>query len=98
MIAQVWRPSPRDMPEQQEQARKLAEDAAAKQRAIDGCEAIYILRAPGGVFLALTLWRDEAAMKAGAGQQAGNIAAAQQQIDSSIHVGEPEVYEVVASA
>jgi hypothetical protein len=25
------------------------------------------------VFLALTRWRDEAAMKAGAGQQAGNI-------------------------
>ncbi len=98
MIAQVWRPSPRDMPEQQEQARKFAEDAVVKQRAIDGCEGIYILRAPGGVLLALTLWRDEAAMKAGAVRQAANIAAAQQQVNSSIHVGEPEVYEVVASA
>ena len=98
MIAQVWRPSPRDMPEHREQARTFAEDAAVKQRGIDGCEGIYILRAPGGVFLALTLWRDESAMKAGAAQQAANIAAAQQHIDSSLHVGEPEVYEVVANA
>jgi quinol monooxygenase YgiN len=100
VIAQVWRPSGSAQltAEQREQGQRAAQDAVVKTRAADGCEGIYILGARGGeASLALVLWRDEAAMKGAASQQAGEIAAAQQQ-NASMHVGEPEIYEVLASA
>jgi hypothetical protein len=84
--------------EQTESMQKFVQEIAVKQRAVDGCEGIFIMAgAPGEDLLSVTLWRDEAAMKGAAGQQADDIAAARER-NASLQVSEPKIYTVVASA
>jgi hypothetical protein len=101
MIAQVRTlPGPDTQPsaEQAEAGRKVAQEACDRQRAVDGCEGVVVLGSPGAPSLALTFWRDEAAMKAGASAQAEEISAAQQANPAMPHIPEPEVLEVLAGA
>ena len=81
--------------------QKIAEEAAVNQRAVDGCEGIYILTDPSsGDGLAFVLWRDEGAMKASADHQVKEIAAAKEATPpgATMNVSTPKVYEVSASA
>ena len=96
MIAQVFRlpPPPQGTPEN----RQIAQDAAKRQRDVEGCEGIVIMsHRATGENLAVTLWRDEAAMNAGAGYQQDEISDAKK-LNPSMKVPTPEIYEVVAHA
>lgn len=99
MIAQVFRmPSPPQGVEGSPETQQFAQDAAKRQRDVEGCEGIFIManRATGET-LAVTLWRDEAAMQAGSGYQSDEIAEAKK-LNASMQVPSPEVYEVFANA
>jgi hypothetical protein len=81
-----------------EATQRFAEQTAGKQRAVDGCEGIYILTEPsGGDGLGIVFWRDDAAMKVAAGQLDDDISAAKQQ-NPSMQVSAPRIYAVSASA
>jgi hypothetical protein len=74
------------------------QDVAKRQRDVDGCEGIYIVgNSSAGDILAVTLWRDEAAMRAGAGYQEEEIASAKQ-ANQAMDVPAPTIYEVLAHA
>lgn len=93
MIAQVFR-----LPAYAEgtETPQVAQDAAKRQRDVEGCEGIFIMRNRASQdMLAVTLWRDEAAMKAGAGYQQEEIGEAQK-LNPSMQVPSPQIYEVVA--
>jgi hypothetical protein len=96
MIAQVFRiPAP---PQGAPVDQQIAVDAAKRQRDIEGCEGIVILSHRGtGENLAVTLWRDEAAMKAGSGYQQEEISDAKK-LNPSMQVPSPELYDVMAQA
>jgi hypothetical protein len=101
MIAQVRTlPATDTQPtaDQVEAGRKAGQEACTRQRAIDGCEGVVVLGNRGVPSLALTFWRDEAAMKAGAADQADEIASAQQANPAMPHIPEPDVLEVIAGA
>jgi len=79
MIAQVFRlPGPPPGAQPPEDGPMNLPDVVKRQRAVDGCEGIYIMGSPstGDGMLAITWWRDEAAMKAGAWYQEDEIASA----------------------
>ena len=101
MIAQVFQmPPPRaELQEADvEEATRFAQDAAKRQRDVDGCEGIFMMANPStGEGLAVTLWRDEAAMKAAASFQEEEIASAKAQ-NPGMDVPAPTVYEVFAHA
>jgi len=97
MIAQVFTTTAEASP-QSEDMQKWVQEIAEKQRAVDGCEGIYILGNPtGNDTLSFVIWRDEAAMKAASDQQAEDINEAKQQNRATV-VDAPKVYAVVASA
>jgi len=101
MIAQVFQMPPPQAELQQaevEEATRWAQGAAKRQRDVDGCEGIFMMANPAtGEGLAVTLWRDEAAMKAAAGFQDEEIARAKAQ-PGGVEVPAPTVYEVFAHA
>ena len=103
MIAQVWKTGGTAPPAGDREAfRANAQKILEKQRAVDGCEGVYVLAQPGGGGgLAFTLWRDEASMKAAANQQAADIENARKDAESAsgtMEISEPTVYEVIGSA
>jgi len=100
MIAQVFRvPGPPPGVQPPEQGPIDLQDVAKRQRDVEGCEGIYIMGSPsaGDGLLAITLWRDEAAMKAGTGHQEEEIASAKQ-ANPSMDVPAPTIYQVLAHA
>jgi hypothetical protein len=100
MIAQVFRmgPPPAGAQQGSEEAQQFAQDAAKRQRDVDGCEGIFMMSDPStGEGLAVTLWRDEAAMKAAAAYQEEEISSAKK-LNPSMVVPAPTVYEVFAHA
>ncbi|HET6873398.1 MAG TPA: hypothetical protein VFH70_01375 [Acidimicrobiales bacterium] len=99
MIAQVFRlPSPPQGVEGSPDTQQFAQDAAKRQRDVEGCEGILIMASRAtGETLAVTLWRDEAAMKAGSGYQSEEIEEARRR-NEAIQVPSPELYEVFAHA
>ncbi len=99
MIAQVFRfPSPPQGVEGSPETQQFAQDAAKRQRDVEGCEGIFMMaNRSSGETLAVTLWRDEAAMRAGTGYQSDEIAEAKK-LNPDMQVPTPEVYEVFARA
>ena len=100
MIAQVFRiPGPPPGAQPPDQGPVNLEEVVKRQRAVDGCEGIFIMGEPstGEGLLAVTLWRDEAAMKDGAAYQEDEINSAKQ-ANPVMDVPAPTVYQVLAHA
>jgi heme-degrading monooxygenase HmoA len=99
MIAQVFRmsgPPPGAQPSEEMQG--IVRDTAKRQGDVEGCEGILMMRNPAtGENLHVTLWRDEAAMKAGARYQDEEIANAKKR-NPSMEVPAPTIFEVFAHA
>jgi hypothetical protein len=69
-----------------------AQKMAAAAKATDGLEHIYTLANPGGPGLTILVWRDKAAMEAGAQQRATDEARLQSEMGITLTAG--ETYEV----
>jgi hypothetical protein len=81
-----------------EGAQKTAGDAARNQRAVDGCEGIYMFGdTTTGQVISFVLWRDEAAMQADLARQEKDLAAAKE-LDPSITISEGRIYQIFGQA
>ena len=84
-------------PAAQGEPSELAQRAMKETRAADGCEGLYVLTdSRGGDGIAITVWRDEAAMNAMRAKEDEHIRAVRAEAPE-LAIGAPKVYQVATS-